>query len=134
MKSITYSYARSNLAETMDQVCDDHSPVIITRRNGHAVVMFSLEDYHSLEETASLAGKPGQRRQTDGVGVGTEVRRGHDPRVDRVNLVSSENAWQDYLYWQGTDRNILNTINDLIQDISIFLVRILNPVVSITAL
>ncbi len=58
MKSITYSYARSNLAETMDQVCDDHSPVIITRRNGQAVVMFSLEDYHSLEETAYLLGSP----------------------------------------------------------------------------
>ena len=58
MKSVTYSYARNNLAETMDEVCNDHSPVIITRRNGQAVVMFSLEDYHSLEETAYLLGSP----------------------------------------------------------------------------
>ena len=58
MKSITCSYARSNLAETMDRVCQDHSPVIITRRNGQAVVMLSLEDYHALEETAHLLGNP----------------------------------------------------------------------------
>ena len=34
-----------------------------------------------------------------------------------MNLVFSENAWQDYLYWLGTDRNILNTINNLIKEI-----------------
>ena len=34
-----------------------------------------------------------------------------------MNLVFSENAWQDYLYWQGTDRNILNPINNLIKEI-----------------
>lgn len=34
-----------------------------------------------------------------------------------MNLVFSENAWQDYLYWQGADRNILNRINNLIKEI-----------------
>jgi prevent-host-death family protein len=52
MDAITYTHARSNLATTMDQVCDDHSPVIITRKNRRNVVMISLEDYQSLEETA----------------------------------------------------------------------------------
>ena len=58
MKSITCNYARSNLAETMDRVCQDHSRVIITRRNGQTVVMLSREDYHALEETAHLLGSP----------------------------------------------------------------------------
>ena len=58
MKSITFSNARGNLAETMDQVCQDHSQVIITRRNREAVVMLSLEDYHALDETAHLLGSP----------------------------------------------------------------------------
>ena len=52
MDTITYSDARANLAKTMDRVCDDHVPVIITRRNGGAVVMLSLRDYEGLEETA----------------------------------------------------------------------------------
>ena len=58
MNAVTYSQARSNLAKTMDQVCDDHSPVIITRKNQRSVVMISLEDYQALEETAYLLRSP----------------------------------------------------------------------------
>jgi toxin YoeB len=29
----------------------------------------------------------------------------------------TEDAWQDYLYWQQTDEKILTAINDLIEDI-----------------
>ncbi|MGC9393665.1 MAG: type II toxin-antitoxin system Phd/YefM family antitoxin [Anaerolineae bacterium] len=42
----------------LDQVCDDHAPVIITRRNKCAMVMMSLEDYQALEETAYLLRSP----------------------------------------------------------------------------
>jgi antitoxin YefM len=52
--ALTYSQARSNLAKMMDKVCDDHSPVIVTRKNRRSVVMMSLEDYEALEETAYL--------------------------------------------------------------------------------
>jgi toxin YoeB len=34
-----------------------------------------------------------------------------------VKLQFSENAWEDYLYWQGTDKSILKRINVLIKDI-----------------
>ena len=42
----------------MQQVCDDHDTVVITRRRDQAVVMMSLEDYESLEETAYLLRSP----------------------------------------------------------------------------
>lgn len=58
MNSITYTAARSNLAQTMKQVCADHEPVIITRKDENAVVMLSLADYKSLEETAYLLRSP----------------------------------------------------------------------------
>jgi len=35
-----------------------------------------------------------------------------------VKLVFAENAWQDYLYWQKTDKKVLKRINQLIQAIS----------------
>ncbi len=57
MDSITYTAARANLAATMDRVCEDHEPVIVTR-NEQSVVMMSLEDYNSLEETAYLLRSP----------------------------------------------------------------------------
>jgi len=34
-----------------------------------------------------------------------------------VKLIFSEHAWDDYLYWQGTDRKILDRINKLIKEI-----------------
>jgi toxin YoeB len=34
-----------------------------------------------------------------------------------VKLIFSEHAWEDYLYWQRTDRKILDRINMLIREI-----------------
>ena len=58
MKAMSYTAARENLAATMDQVCNDRDPVVITRKRDQAVVMLSLEDYESLEETAYLLRVP----------------------------------------------------------------------------
>lgn len=58
MNTLTYSAARASFAETMDRVTNDHEPVIITRSREQSVVMMSLEDYKSLEETAYLLRAP----------------------------------------------------------------------------
>ncbi len=58
MKAITYSYARQNLAETMDNISNDKTSITITRKNGKSVVMMSQEEYDSLEETAYLLRSP----------------------------------------------------------------------------
>lgn len=58
MEAITYSSARQNLAKTMDRVCDEHDLVIITRKVAKPVVMMSLEDYNSIQETAYLLQSP----------------------------------------------------------------------------
>ena len=58
MNAISYTAARENLASTMDKVCEDHAPIIITRNRDQAVVMMSLQDYEALEETAYLLKSP----------------------------------------------------------------------------
>lgn len=58
MNAISYSTARAHLAGTMNQVCEDHEPVVITRRGEPAVVMLSLEDYKAMEETSYLLRSP----------------------------------------------------------------------------
>ena len=58
MDAISYTSARANLAKTMDRVCDDHEPLIITRSGEPSVVMISLLDYKALEETAYLLRSP----------------------------------------------------------------------------
>ena len=63
MDAITYSSARANLARTMDRVCEAHEPLIITRSGQQSVVMISLEDYKSLEETAYLLRSPANAKR-----------------------------------------------------------------------
>jgi antitoxin YefM len=63
MTTISYSEARGKLAETMEKVCDDHAPVIITRQNARSVVMMSLADFQALEETAHLLRSPKNARR-----------------------------------------------------------------------
>ena len=58
MNSITYSYARQHLADTMKKVCENHDPIIITTKRNKAAVLLSLEDFESLEETAYLLRSP----------------------------------------------------------------------------
>jgi len=63
MKAMTYTAARENLASTMDRVCSDRDPVIITRNRNQSVVMLSLDDYESLQETAYLLRSPANARR-----------------------------------------------------------------------
>ncbi|MCD6296880.1 MAG: type II toxin-antitoxin system prevent-host-death family antitoxin [Deltaproteobacteria bacterium] len=63
MKAITYTAARQNLAKTMEKVCRDRAPVIVTRKLSNSVVIMSLEDFESLEETAYLLRSPKNTRR-----------------------------------------------------------------------
>ena len=58
MEAITYSHTRQHLAEIMNKLADDRSPVLITRQAGSPVVMMSLQDFNALEETAYLMRSP----------------------------------------------------------------------------
>ncbi len=63
MKAITYTAARQNLAKTMEKVCQDHAPIIVTRKASDSVVIMSLDDYEALEETAYLLRSPKNARR-----------------------------------------------------------------------
>lgn len=58
MEAISYTAARTTLKETMEKVCRDHAPIMITRQNAAPVVMMSLEDYEAIEETLYLLRSP----------------------------------------------------------------------------
>lgn len=58
MNVLSYSETRARLKEVMDTVVDDHTPVVVTRKRGEAVVMVSLADWRSMEETLHLLSSP----------------------------------------------------------------------------
>lgn len=75
MNAMTYSSARQNLAKTMDMVCDDHEPVIITSKRDKAVVMVSLEDFKAMEETAYLTRSPKNAKRL--IEAISQIENGH---------------------------------------------------------
>ncbi len=83
MKSITYTAARENLASTINRVCEDNAPVVITRKRDQAVVMLSLAEYESLQETAHLLRSPANaKRLLDSL---EDIKRGKVIRK-KINL------------------------------------------------
>lgn len=63
MTTLTYTALREDLASTMDRVCADHEPVVITRNRDQAVIMISLDDYEALQETAYLLRSPANAKR-----------------------------------------------------------------------
>lgn len=83
MDAISYTAARENLAATMDKVCQDRAPVIITRKRDQSVVMLSLEEYESLEETAYLLQSPENAKRLMKAKEALEAGRG---KVRKIKL------------------------------------------------
>ena len=63
MDALTYTQVRKDFAGTMNKVCDDHRPLIITRQNRSPVVMISLEDFNTIEETLYLVKNPNNAKR-----------------------------------------------------------------------
>jgi len=58
MDHVSYTELRQNLKKHLDKVCDDRAPLVVTRRNAEPVIVLSLTDYESLEETLYLLSDP----------------------------------------------------------------------------
>ena len=58
MKTLSYSAVRANLAKAIEEVTQDHAPILITRQKGASAVLVSLEDFESWQETTYLMRNP----------------------------------------------------------------------------
>lgn len=58
MAYVSYTELRGNLAAYMDAVCDERSPLVVTRQNARSVVLISEEEYEGLMETVHLLKSP----------------------------------------------------------------------------
>ena len=65
MTTTTYASARQNFKTLCDQACNDSETIIIKRRNGEDVVLISLRDYESLDETAYLLRSPANAKMLE---------------------------------------------------------------------
>ena len=58
MTTFSYTNARNNLASVMKKATDDREPITITRNGHESVVVLSMEEYESMEETLHLLSSP----------------------------------------------------------------------------
>ncbi|MBY8823237.1 type II toxin-antitoxin system Phd/YefM family antitoxin [Sphingomonas colocasiae] len=58
MDVISYTEARARLKEVMDRVVEDRTHVVVTRQKAAPVVILSLDDWNSIEETLHLLSTP----------------------------------------------------------------------------
>ena len=54
MQAISYSEVRKNFKKYLDEVYNNHDPMIITRKNNENLIVISLDDYNSITETQYL--------------------------------------------------------------------------------
>ncbi len=54
MKVLNYSELRQNLADNLNMVAEDHEVLIVSRSSEKNVVIISLDEYNSMQETLHL--------------------------------------------------------------------------------
>ena len=122
MRVVNYSDLRKNLKGYLDSVYQDRQPLVVTRRNNEHVVMISIDEYHSLAETEYLLSEEANARHLRDSLAGRPQRWCQAPRAQRrlnalsLELLFTDDGWRDYLFWQQTDRRMLQRINTLIRD------------------
>lgn len=63
MRTINFSDARNNLKAVLDRVVEDADFTIITRRDAEDVVVMSLAEWNSWQETNYLLASPANARR-----------------------------------------------------------------------
>lgn len=64
MQTTTVSHLRKHLKEYLDKVEENHEPLVVPRgADGAGVVIVSLDDYNSMNETAYLLSSPNNRER-----------------------------------------------------------------------
>jgi len=65
MEVLNYTEFRKNLTKSLNKVNDDAKIVIVSRSKGKNVVVMSLEEYNSINETLHLINSDANKKRLD---------------------------------------------------------------------
>ena len=65
MEVLNYTEFRKNLTKSLNKVNDDAEIVVVSRSKGKNVVVMSLEEYNSLQETLHLMSTAANRKKLE---------------------------------------------------------------------
>jgi antitoxin YefM len=80
MKIVTEQEAITDLARLADEVFVTHAPVIIARADGRSVVLLSLDDYESRNDTEYLLSSPANAARLMDAVAAFESKQGYQER------------------------------------------------------
>jgi antitoxin YefM len=82
MDVMTYTDARASLKDVMDRVIHDHVEVVVTRKKREAIVMISLDEYNSIQETLHLQKSPENARRLQASIAQLDAGKGIEHDID----------------------------------------------------
>lgn len=65
MKAVNYSELRENLKANLDAVTDNKELLLVHRPKGKSIVMMTLDEYNSLQETQHLLQSKSNRERLE---------------------------------------------------------------------
>jgi len=77
---------RSNLKQYVDLAVDNHEPLQVSRKNGEAFVVMSLEDYEREQETLYVLGNTSLMSQIQASLKTYNTQSGHTPTTDELGF------------------------------------------------
>jgi len=77
---------RANLKSYVDEAIDNHEPLTVSRRNGEAFVVISLEDYRREQETLYVLNNNSLIKQIENSFKSYDKKSGYIPTKDELNL------------------------------------------------
>ena len=60
---VTYSHLRENLSSIMDKIEDNSLVCAVTRKGHKPIILMTLDDYESMDETAYLTSSPENKKR-----------------------------------------------------------------------
>ena len=79
MKTVNFTELRKNLRSYLDGVINNTDTVVISRENGTAAVIISMDEYNAIKETEYIMQSPATmeaiRRASDELDRGESVRQ-----------------------------------------------------------
>lgn len=81
---------RANLKYHVDKTINDHEPLTVSRKNGDAFVVISLEDYNREQETLYILENSNLMKQIEKSLSTFKTKSGFTPNDDELNLDGNE--------------------------------------------
>ncbi len=82
MQVVNYSEFRKNLKENLDSACDDKEVIIVSRAHNKNVVVISLDEYNSWQETKYLLSTAANRQRLEDA-----IKRNEESLFETHNLI-----------------------------------------------